>query len=508
MSNQPDAIAFRRALDPAPSAIERGAPARLHWRSGLATDSALAAIATDGNLSPEWSAVLAETHARLLDPSGVKPLATPSPIGAAVGRALEADPSWPGLVAAASLHPVVARETVSALAPLVRRAVVAADAAKTDSRRALADLQAARARLAEARAASEAAKGADAATRAEALREAVAAGDAEQRASAAYQQASAAADRVEAQVAGLAGQIAAVAAGAADDAAAIHAVMGCGLGHALGAASPADLPSDVVALLTPEVARILTLVGALQAALREGRDVRHLPGREGMLGPDVGGLDRIGDARPVTLAGLAGTLGKAAQLHTLIQLARGRAAVVEKGGGRANDGHVVLVVDQSGSMQGARAVWATALTLAMLLEAQAQGRHAVVVTFAGGVRGRAIVDGPTGLRAAFALVCRDSDGNDTNVRAALDGALDGLQDLPRAGKGADVVLVTDGVWSASEVAAWPTGADAPRLQAVLLAGNPPAGLDRRIVRDVWTVDAAADVDGGGDLAVQIARTIV
>jgi hypothetical protein len=501
-------LAFRRALDPAPSSIERGAAARLHWRTGLGIDSDLRAVATDGALSPEWSAVLAETHARLLDPAGVRPLATPSPIGAAVGKALENDPSWAGLVAAASLHPYVARETVRDLAPLVRSAVVGADAAKLDSRRTLESLQDARKRLAEARARADAAKAAgDADGHVEALKDAVEASDAEQVAAGAYQQASAAADQVGQRIAKQGAALASLLAASTQVADGLAAVMSCGLGHALGAHSAADVPSEIVEALTPDVVALLQLIGALRSALREGRSTRHLPGREGMLGPDVGGLDRVGDARPLTLASLAGHLGEALRSLTLLQLVQGRAAVVEKGGGKANDGHVVLVLDQSGSMQGARALWANALALAIVLEAAQQNRAAVVVAFAETVRGTVVVDGPTGLREAFALCCRESDGAGTNVAAALVAAREGLARLPMAGRAADVVLATDGEWGLAALAGWPTGETAPRLQAVCIGGDVPAGAEA-VLDAVWHVDASADVKGGGGLAVSIARTVV
>lgn len=489
-----------RVLDPAPSAIERGAAARLHWRVGVTTDDALRAVATDGTLSPEWSAVLAETHARLLDPAGVRPLPTPSPIGAAVGRALEADPSWEGLVAASSLHPHVARETVAALAPLVRKAVVAADAAKLDGRRALQDLQAARAALKAARERAETA--ATPADKAQALREAVEAGRDEEQASSAYQRASAAGDRVEAGLAGAAAAVAAIAAQAQETADGIAAVMASGFGHAVGAASPAEIPTEVLEALTPEVTALLRLVSAIRAALRDGRAMRHLPGREGMLGPDVGGLDRVADARPLTLAGLSGALGTAYQTLTVVDLARGKAAVTEKGGGKANDGHVVIALDQSGSMKGARALWANALALATILEARAQNRCAVLVTFAERVRACILVDGPTPLRAALQACCVVSDGSDTDVRAALVSALGALTLLPHAGRGADTLLVTDGEWSADALRDWPID-DAHRLQAVVIAGSAPA---HKALHATWEVDATGD--DAASLAVSIARTVV
>jgi hypothetical protein len=494
----PADISLRRALDPAPSAIERGPTARLHWRHGLGVDKALRTEVLDPTLSAEWSAVLAETHARLLDPAGVRDLASPSPVGAAVGAALENDPSWPGLVAAASLHPLVARETVAALAPLVRSAVTQAGAAKVDSRHTLQDLQAARKRLEEARQHADEASD----DRAEALQEAVDAGEAVERASAKHQQAAAAADGVEPAMASKTGAVAALLATAQKAVGALQAVMSSGLGHALGATDAAAVPDDVVELLTPEVVQMLKCVGALRASVREGRTTRHLSGREGMLGPDVGGLDRVADLMPMARAALAGHLGDEMCDLALLRLVQNRADVVEKGGGRANEGDVGLVLDQSASMRGARAMWANAVAIAILLEAQLQGRHAVLVTFGEAVIGTAIVDGPTGLRQALKLCCAASDSNGTNVPVALDAVLKGLKGLRRGGVGADCVLATDGEWNATDADRWPTGHAAPKLHAVFLGGAAPKGtrLDH-----AWSVDVA---DGAADVAVAITKTFV
>jgi hypothetical protein len=483
--------ALARASDPAPSSIERGATARLHWRHALHEDDALAAVATDGTLSAEWSAVLAETHARLLDPAGVRPLASPSPVGAAVGRACEADPSWPGLAAAAALHPSVAHKTTAALAPLVRGAVTRAGVARLDTRRTLADLREAREALEKARAAGD-------------LRAAVEAGHAVEKASSAHQQACTGADALEDELTRAVGGdfLAHLAEGAAETAEGLRNAMGCGLGAALGAGSASEIPNDVVDMLSRvEVRDLLKRVGALHAALREGRDTRHLPGREGMLGPDVGGLDRVADARPLTRVALSGGLGDAMRALTTLQIVQGRAAVVQKGGAKANEGEIGIALDQSASMDGARALWAGAVTVAILLEARLQNRRAVLATFDGGIRDLIVVDGPTSMRAALVAVCRESDGKDTRVDVALAAMLKALRGLPQGGRRADALLITDGVWGAAQASAWPVGSDAPALRAVCIGGAIPSGVR---LAGAWSLEPGDD----DTVALVVAKSMV
>lgn len=494
------APAFRRALDPAPSAVERGPLARLHWRAGLGVDPALSAVVVDGAMGAEWPALIAETHARLLDPAGLRPLATPSPIGRHVGAALEATPAWQTLCDAAALHPGIARETTAALASVVRTAVVAAGAAKTDARATAGDLSTARARLAAARSAVDATRKAGAKPTAANLAEAVAAATAEERAAGAVVAAEAAGERAGVSVASQAAAVAAIASQAGEAADGVRALIACGMGDAIGAATAGEVPDDVVRALTPDVVKLMKLIGALRESLREGRASRHLPGREGVLGQSVGGLADVGDLTALSRAALSGALGAGMASLARLQLVQGRAATLEKGGGHANKGDVVVVLDQSGSMAGARALWANALALAVVLEAQSAGRHAAVVTFDGAVRTTAIADGPTGTRAALRACLGAPDGG-TNLRAALTAARDTLALMRRSGAPADVLLITDGDWTADALTGWPSTTP---LRAVFVGGDAPA--EARFTSS-WSVNAVDGADGQAS-AVEIARTIV
>jgi hypothetical protein len=339
-----------------------------------------------------------------------------------------------------------------------------------------------------------------------AQRAAADAGEAADRAAAACRAAGEAAGRVAAQGATLAAAVGAagrVAAGLAADAAALA---GCGLADAVGAGSPDEIPADVVdALRGADLRALLRLVGALRAALRAGRATRHLPGREGVRGRDVGGLDRVSDLTALARASLAGHLGAGLRSLAALRLVQGTAPIVDRGGGQAHRGHVALVVDLSGSMEGARALWARALALATLLEARAEHRSAVVVTYSGTVRGTVLADSPQGVADAVRLLCGPATGG-TATGAALAAALAGLRQLPRAADAADVLLVTDGDWQADAVAGYPTAPGSPRLRVVTIGGAMPPGVSAAVA-EAWGVDVV-DGDGGTAAAVRIARAVV
>ncbi len=514
----PDVIATRaarlaRAADPAPSSIERGPTARLHWRHGVASDPALASVVDPVGAPPmsgEWASVLAETHARLVTPGAVAPLARPAPVGLAVGEALAAHPSWQALTDAAALHPGIARDAVVGLADVVRGALTSAGAADTDTRRLAADLEAARARLEALRAlAPRQADGSpdtSTETARDAHRLANEAGAVEERAAGAVQAGDAMGARVRAALGTDATEaaMARIVGHAEEKADAVRAAVIAGLGSALGSHDVAALPDAVVALLTPEVAALLRRVGALRLALREGRASRHLPGREGMLGPDVGGLDRAGDLTALARAGLAGLLGPGLAAVERLRLVQGRAAVVEKGGGKANKGDVAIVVDKSGSMRGARETWAMALALALLLEARAEHRAVAVVTYSGHVLASVIVDGPAAMPAALAAILRTSGGSN-NERAALVEAGAVLGRMRRGGDPADVVMITDGQWEASNMTGSPIGK--ARLRGVFIGGSVPPGAAFASAWEVRAVDDGNET-GADAIAVEIASVVV
>lgn len=502
----PRDIKIEAASDPIPSSVERGPVARAHWRHGLANDEAFAATVVDTADTPaEWSSVLAETHASLLDPQGSTPLPSPSPLGVAVSEALRGTEAWAPLCDAARAHPMIAREAVGELAGAVLDALKSAGAKPdTDTRVSLADLEAARRALDEAREALKRTNADPKATR-EQLRDAqravVDARAKEERAEANANRdagiarrtgAALSSEETEAIVAGLAAK-------AEGRAHALHAYSNAaGSGAGIGGSS--TISDAVVKALTPEIVKILEKIGALRKALQAGRAARHVRGREGMKGQAHGGLADVADLTALALAGVSGMLGPEYAALTTLALVEGRADVIEKGGGIARNGHVLLVADQSGSTAGARQQWIAALCLSVALEARADGRTVGLVTFSDRVTAEIVIDSPASFVAALkALTSPDYGG--TDVRAALAAAARLLARMPHGGEPSDVLLVTDGAFDASEAAGFP---ETSRLRACFIGGSAPAGIK---LASAWEVRA---VDGkeGDAAALEIAQTIV
>jgi hypothetical protein len=490
---------LRLAADPAPSTINRGAIARLHWRHDVENTDEVARIALDPSvISAEYPAILAETHARLLDPEGVAPLSRPSPIGAAVAHKLTTSPDWQRVADAAALHPSIAREAVVGLAKEIASALKASQADRLDGRGLLDDLLAARRELEAARKRKAANPG-----DVEALRAAVEAGKTEEKSAGAYAAASKAGDRIAKDEA-LAVAVAVAAGKAEDTSALLRLVMDAGIGSALGIHDPTSIPQDVIDLLFPHMAEMLRMVGALRLALREGRTARHLPGREGMLGPDLGGLDRVGDLMPQSRAALAGAFGPSLAALERLRLIQGRAAVVEKGGGKATHGDLVVVVDKSGSMAAHKKnTWASALAMAIVLEARTQNRVVGLVTYDGGVRASILVDSPVSLRFALEAIAKNA-GGDNNEHAALKAASALLASMRKAGDPADVLMITDGEWLASNMDG--VALDRARVRIACVGGVPPTGAH---FASVWQLDdMIATTANALDAAADIARSVV
>jgi uncharacterized protein with von Willebrand factor type A (vWA) domain len=104
-------------------------------------------------------------------------------------------------------------------------------------------------------------------------------------------------------------------------------------------------------------------------------------------------------------------------------------------------GALVLALDKSGSMEGPRDIWATALALALLDQAQRENRMFALLLFDAGVKYEAIVKPHEPLpEAALFQGC----GGGTSIDAVLARALKIVETHPGALRKSDVVLVTDG----------------------------------------------------------------
>lgn len=104
-------------------------------------------------------------------------------------------------------------------------------------------------------------------------------------------------------------------------------------------------------------------------------------------------------------------------------------------------GPLVVCLDKSGSMDGAKDIWATAVALALLDVAQRQRRPFALVAFDGDVKRQDIVE-VGGQLPEETLFTACSGG--TNITGVLSRALSIIQTSTGGMKAADVVLVTDG----------------------------------------------------------------
>jgi uncharacterized protein with von Willebrand factor type A (vWA) domain len=104
-------------------------------------------------------------------------------------------------------------------------------------------------------------------------------------------------------------------------------------------------------------------------------------------------------------------------------------------------GPLVVVLDKSGSMDGPRDTWATALTLALLDQAHRERRTFALVCFDYQVKFEAVVKPGESLpEEALFTACAGG----TEINLALHRGLHLIQQHPGALKKADLVLVTDG----------------------------------------------------------------
>jgi len=104
-------------------------------------------------------------------------------------------------------------------------------------------------------------------------------------------------------------------------------------------------------------------------------------------------------------------------------------------------GPLVVVLDKSGSMDGPRDVWATALALALLDHAQRERRMYALLGFDSSVKFEAVVRPGEPIPEEGLFV---SCGGGTEIGVALKRGLEIIRGHPGALKKADIVLVTDG----------------------------------------------------------------
>jgi hypothetical protein len=104
-------------------------------------------------------------------------------------------------------------------------------------------------------------------------------------------------------------------------------------------------------------------------------------------------------------------------------------------------GPLVVAIDKSGSMEGDRDIWATAVALALLDVAQHEQRPFVLLCFDGAVKHESIVAPGAILPEAALFVLADGG---TDIDKAIRRSLEIIEQRPGALREADIVLITDG----------------------------------------------------------------
>lgn len=462
------------------------------WRGMHAPALAPVAERGEGRMA-EWTAGIAEICDRLVAGDGAR-LRDPSPVGESIHRALENCAEFPALQRACVMYPRAAADATATLGAEIA-AAIGLDSMRPD-KEASRDPREARTEAREARAAAEAALAAG--DPAEARRQHDRMMRAEKAAALAEGRRAAAMAALQASDVSRAVARAAKTAGEQADAARALAGMGCGGGA--GGADPATVDPALVkmAAKTPELRRILALAGALRrSADAQGRPAREIPGREGVNGPDVGGLDRLSDLVPRERAALAGALGDGARTLALLRLAKGSARVWDRPGGRGERGPVVIALDCSGSMGAfGRAEWARAVALAVAVGALKEGRAVALFSFDGSARAVYTARRPSDLAGLVRGIVGASGG--TDIGAGLRAAAAALRALPRGGQHGDVLCITDGEFDPADAAvSLPHGA---KLRVAIIGESAPA------------IPAAASVWAVGDrpteaAGAQIARAV-
>jgi Mg-chelatase subunit ChlD len=222
-------------------------------------------------------------------------------------------------------------------------------------------------------------------------------------------------------------------------------------GHAPGSGTHEGTPSEHPVVrslaarlkLDERLRRVATLAGRFKriAASKRRQRVKH-------------GADEVTDIEqgadlartlPVELAKLS---------HRLLRLDFMRALLERQvlqyrleGSASLGKGPLVVLLDKSGSMDGPRDVWATAVALALLDQAQRERRTYALLGFDSHVKFEAVVNPADALPEEGLFV---SCGGGTEIAAAIARGLEIIRTHPGALRKADIVLVTDGGSDTSE----------------------------------------------------------
>lgn len=190
----------------------------------------------------------------------------------------------------------------------------------------------------------------------------------------------------------------------------------------------------------PKLRKVAKIAGAMARAGRASARRKRAKGSAETVDVREGGLDEIADALPMELLGLIDPDFEAMLDR---QLCEGSIQVEHKIGSPEERGPVVVVVDESGSMDGDRDVWAKGVALGIFARCRAERRPFAVVRFSTSTR---LHEFRTPAAAKFEELRKWTSeflNGGTEIGRGLKVAAEFIRQS-RAFKRADIVLITDG----------------------------------------------------------------
>jgi len=188
-----------------------------------------------------------------------------------------------------------------------------------------------------------------------------------------------------------------------------------------------------------QVERIARLAGRMYAALR-GAQARRIHG----VPSEVYSVEQGNDISRLLPAEQVLLTDPLLEIVTLERIASRRATqYAVRGNTKTSKGPLVIALDESGSMHAQRNEWAKAAAVALCRVAFEEKRPVAVVHYSTSTVVQAIKPGDTG---AVLQMIRHFLGGGTTIGLALRVAVNEVKELAQRGqKGADILLVTDGV---------------------------------------------------------------
>lgn len=265
-----------------------------------------------------------------------------------------------------------------------------------------------------------------------------------------------------------------------------------GTGTATGGALSAKTVRALAARLRsdPRLRQIALLAGRFKRIAASKRRQKYRHGADEISDIEVGA--DLGRLLPVELVKLADPRLRPALMRNLVERSALQYQLI--GNAPLGKGPLVVLVDKSGSMDGPRDVWATALALALLDQAQRERRVFALLGFDARVKFEAVVKPGDPLPDGGLFV---SCAGGTEIAVAVARGLELIGSNQGQLKKADLVLVTDG---GSDTAPAPALRDLARKLGVtslgLVIGGEREWLapwcdEIQVIQDLGNIDDAS-----------------